>query len=673
MSKFILALLFVFIQNAMWAQVGFLQEDFNSCNANLPNGWTSSSVVGNDEWSCNSSGYNGNGVSMNGFNNNTYSANEDWLISPQLNLANISDVSLTFWSRTKFAGNPLQLYISNNYLGTGNPNLATWINLNALFPTINSDFWLITNGINLNPYKGTPCHIAFRYISTNSSAAFWRLDDIQINDIDIVVGKKFINAGDAAAGNYSNAQTFTFTKNTISGSLLIKCNSPFELSNDNVNFSNQISYSNSAGGLEQTVYVRINPNISNKVYRDKIWFEYNAITLAPTILVLGTSIPDDKSLRVCNWNILWFGDGINCNCDTSLSRKNAARIMKDIDADLYCLQEVVSVPQLEALKNELGDDYSYVVSPYGSFALNPLSQDYDEAQKLAYIYKTSKIQNAASYGLLASTYPTLSGSTSPYNCFSSGRYPFMMHAKVVLENGNLDTMYFANIHAKAGGGTSDYDRRKCAAEAMTDSLLTLFPSRKVAVVGDFNDYLEGTSVSSQSVSPYQYLLNQGYSGITLASLFPNQTTYVYSSDHIIDNVVVSPQAKNIYIDSSTFIFKEVLSYIPNFESTTSDHLPVVSFFSFDFPNSISTQRSIQNIDFTLVNPTHQELIFQFENIFRDATQIKVFDITGKILWSEIMILNKSRVNISLPNFSEGLYLIEVRQGNRVGYKKWLNQ
>lgn len=51
----------------------------------------------------------------------------------------------------------------------------------------------------------------------------------------------------------------------------------------------------------------------------------------------------------------------------------------------------------------------------------------------------------------------------------------MMKAKVLLANGGSDTLIIANIHGKAAGTQSDYDRRQCGADKMTDSLNALLP------------------------------------------------------------------------------------------------------------------------------------------------------------------------------------------------------
>ncbi|RZK96715.1 MAG: DUF5017 domain-containing protein [Hymenobacter sp.] len=104
--------------------------------------------------------------------------NEDWLISPVLDLSSYPFPLLSFWSRTAFNGPALQLRVSTNYTGTGAPGAATWTTLNVPFPASGSDVWTQTANINLAAFKGAPVYVAFVYTSSTSAAARWTLDDI---------------------------------------------------------------------------------------------------------------------------------------------------------------------------------------------------------------------------------------------------------------------------------------------------------------------------------------------------------------------------------------------------------------------------------------------------------------------------------------------------------------
>lgn len=162
-----------------------LNEDFNTaCGAtpsNLPTGWSKYSVTGTQQWNCTNFGYtNTPAVNMNGFQsgNNT---NEDWLLTPQMNLAAMATPYITFRAFKKFSGDDIHVLVSTNYSGTGNPSSATWTDLNVNFANIDTNWNLYS--ANLTPYKASLMHVAFKYTSTTSAAAQWKIDEVKTSAI----------------------------------------------------------------------------------------------------------------------------------------------------------------------------------------------------------------------------------------------------------------------------------------------------------------------------------------------------------------------------------------------------------------------------------------------------------------------------------------------------------
>ncbi|MBU3677154.1 MAG: hypothetical protein FGM54_08265, partial [Chitinophagaceae bacterium] len=79
---------FLFFSFSAQAQQNVLTEDFYTCVGNtLPPGWYKYSILGNEAWQCNTTGYAGNGIGINGYSNGNNNVNEDWLISPFLDLS----------------------------------------------------------------------------------------------------------------------------------------------------------------------------------------------------------------------------------------------------------------------------------------------------------------------------------------------------------------------------------------------------------------------------------------------------------------------------------------------------------------------------------------------------------------------------------------------------------
>ncbi|HSC40509.1 MAG TPA: choice-of-anchor J domain-containing protein, partial [Chitinophagaceae bacterium] len=166
--------------------------DFQNCTGNglLPNGFTQYSVTGAQVWDCTVFGRDpaapagtapfANGVQINGYANGINNQNKDWLISPKLDLTGTTYPLLSFYSRNAFDGDPLELKISTDYTGSGDPSLATWTNLNGKFPSKGSDVWTLSGGINLSSYKQNSVYIAFVYTSTTDDGSRWSLDDINL-------------------------------------------------------------------------------------------------------------------------------------------------------------------------------------------------------------------------------------------------------------------------------------------------------------------------------------------------------------------------------------------------------------------------------------------------------------------------------------------------------------
>jgi len=650
------------------AQSTVLHEDFSSCTGSLPTGWTKYSVSGNENWSCSNAGMSGNGVMMSGYSNGNNNQNEDWLISPTLDFSAYLAPYVDFWCRTNFNGQFLQVMVSTNYAGSGNPNAATWTALPVVLPAVNSNTWTYAGPLNLSAYKNQPMHLAFKYVSNTSAAASWWLDGVEVSDGALSLSRKFLNAGQCGMGSTSVVSSFSWTMSNLSGPMEIQAPAPFEVSKDGISFATTLSYSTASAGIPQTTYVRVAPQQSEKVYRKSLRFFYNGHHLNQELQLLGTSLPDDKTLRVLNWNMRWFGDPSFCACDTTLAKNNAIQLMKDIQADVYCLQEVVSVYQLAQVCAALGPAYSYAVSPFGSGAPTVNSPNYTGAQKLAFIYNSQKLSNAGTFGLLASTYPA---DTTAYACFSSGRFPFVMKAALHLQGGGSDTLVLANIHGKAGSTLSDYNRRLCATQAMTDSLNTLFPGKKVLVLGDFNDYLEGSSVAGQAVSPYQYLLSQGFQGITLPSVFAGQSTYVGSSSHMIDHVVTSSALWSAYPDSSCFIFTEAERFLSAYGSTTSDHFPVMSYYRFTFPNGVKDWTGVngQRV-FSLLNPSDGTLSLH-GNRSQDPVDLTLYDLSGRQVGRKRVALSSGEYHGYWAGLVPGLYFLQIRQGTLTQLEKWI--
>jgi hypothetical protein len=261
-------------------------------------------------------------------------------------------------------------------------------------------------------------------------------------------------------------------------------------------------------------------------------------------------------------------------------QQNVITILQSIGADIYGLTEVVDETKLAAVVSQL-EGYSYVIGNYGSHVVagSPLS----EAQKLAFVYKTSIFSNVSVRPLINN----LNTTSTSYNNWSSGRYPLLMTADVTL-NCVTKRISFVLIHAKANTAptATSYARRQAAARELYDTLQTYFAEENVIILGDFNDDLDRTITDgiNPPVTSYSSFTsdNINYFSPTLSlSLAGKKSTVSYND--VIDHVVISNELQPYYMQSTATILTDVATLVSNYSNTTSDHYPVFTRYQFDQP------------------------------------------------------------------------------------------
>jgi hypothetical protein len=146
-----------------------------------PTDWVVYSVKSNKDWAWDGTYQE---MTANGYGGDVGS--DDWLISPAINLTGVSDPILTFKTWTKYTDsgnpNPLQVFISTNYSGSGDPSLATWGALQCTLPAANSGSWTSSGDVSLAAFH-QKVYIAFEYKSsgvTSSTASKWEVDTFKV-------------------------------------------------------------------------------------------------------------------------------------------------------------------------------------------------------------------------------------------------------------------------------------------------------------------------------------------------------------------------------------------------------------------------------------------------------------------------------------------------------------
>ena len=141
--------------------------------------FTAYDVYGDQTWR--QATYNNNGyANMNGYANQVYNENEDWLISPAMN-GEYASIVMSFSTAMKFEGEPLQVMISTDYDGVSEPSDYSWENITDAFDYSNGNYeWVESGEVDIESLAGETFYIAFVYYSTNDAASAWEVDNVLI-------------------------------------------------------------------------------------------------------------------------------------------------------------------------------------------------------------------------------------------------------------------------------------------------------------------------------------------------------------------------------------------------------------------------------------------------------------------------------------------------------------
>jgi len=118
----------------------------------------------------------------NGYGDDTSSI--DWLISEVVDLGTFDEVYVSFDNAKNFSGGTLDILISDDYDGNGDPTTATWDTLTAMAVWSAGGYADTNSGdIDISSYLGEEIAVAFLYTSTGNGGgdgALWQIDNIQI-------------------------------------------------------------------------------------------------------------------------------------------------------------------------------------------------------------------------------------------------------------------------------------------------------------------------------------------------------------------------------------------------------------------------------------------------------------------------------------------------------------
>jgi endonuclease/exonuclease/phosphatase family metal-dependent hydrolase len=571
-------------------------QNFDNCGTTLPGGWTSQSVTGDQVWGCTTFGRTGNAVQLNGYANSKSNNNEDWLISPALDLTGLNIPVLSFWTISAFNGPALKVMVSTDYDGTSAPSTATWKELNVTLPAVGSDTWTQSEFL-LDEYKQASVHIAFVYTSKDEAngASRWTVDDFSVTDEPrkFVADYASFDFGSHAEGVYTAEKYVTFkalgfTEDIVIASSLVD----FEVSKDNVNFAQSVTYT-AAEAAAGELFIRFFPKSTALRFEGTI----KATTASGFEAVLGTvtgsSVLKSLTLDIVTWNMEWFGAdkderGAELGpADEALQYANAKKVFTDLNADILALQEVSNDTEIQRLATELG--YNFVVSDAYSYSWDATRNLVP--QKLYFLYKPELAKVKSQKVLLNKFYEDVRNGQyaevftnypeGGAKFWASGRLPFMVEFETTINNVK-QSINLVNLHTRANSGTdvSKHTQRKFDVEMLKDSLDAHYTGKNIMILGDYNDDVDVSVVNNLPSTFEAFVTDANYKALTLELSKTGAYTYEAGSfKSFLDHITVSSTLSDDYIDGSISIENQFLNSISNFRNTTSDHMPVSARFN----------------------------------------------------------------------------------------------
>lgn len=279
----------------------------------------------------------------------------------------------------------------------------------------------------------------------------------------------------------------------------------------------------------------------------------------------GTQPSVPAHLKIANWNVEWFGAPDLGPIDDELQLTNVARVMADLDADIWGLGEIVSSSAFNALLAEASarSSTAYRGLLANSPGVSGGSASYDATeQKVAVVWKEGVLSNVTAEIIL-----------SEHDHLFAGRPPLKVQATATVRGVSVP-LTLVVVHMKANDDLSSFERRRSAGLALKAWLDARPSTQQVMVLGDWNDDLD-VSITHPQDTPYRALLSSSrYTFLTETLTYRGISTTVGYPDPV-DHQLVTTSLFQRHVSGSTDVEEPV---IPSYGSTTSDHYPVHSTF-----------------------------------------------------------------------------------------------
>ncbi|MGC4093411.1 MAG: lamin tail domain-containing protein [Polyangiaceae bacterium] len=182
-------------------------------------------------------------------------------------------------------------------------------------------------------------------------------------------------------------------------------------------------------------------------------------------------------------------------------------------------------------------------------------------------------------------------------------------------NGVTEDIVVIVQHPKCCSDATSWQRRVNASNALKSYLDSTFPTQKVWVIGDFNDDVD-TSIYTGNASPYANFVSDS-ARYRFPSKALSDAGIASTTDYpdMIDHHLNSNEANATYIASSAEVYR-VDSYISSYSTTTSDHYPLLSRYSWGSGGGGSADVIINEI---LANEPGSDTAGEFVELYNAGT------------------------------------------------------
>ena len=363
---------------------------------------------------------------------------------------------------------------------------------------------------------------------------------------------------------------------------------------------------------------------------------------------------------VATWNIEHFGNGNSGPSNDDLQAANVLAVLEQADIDLWAMQELDIQSDFNALVNALGAPYSGTwVADGTSFSIG-----------YGFVYNTDVVQVLEATTVLDN-----------FAFEFAFRPPLLLRANITLPDTTVENVRILNVHAKCCSDQSSYNRRVSASNALknyVDNFLAI--DAPVIVMGDLNDELR-SSIFNGETSPYQNFRDDrdDYTFVSYALDLANVPTFcsnlACTSGSTLDHILVTRPLETSYVTNSTRRYDALLTAIPSYVNTTSDHVPVYAQFDF-MPLPTSSDPTVAPrvfaLDAPFPNPFRGQTTLTFALPTADEIRLEVFDALGRQVATVAEGMRPAgtyEVTFAARDLPPGLYLARLTAGSQTATRR----